>query len=120
MKKLTVLIVSGMFAGTLLAQQKEILNPSLMKRSTEFEYFKMKEKQVWHYKDSIADPLTEDVILNNGAIITPKGEVISKDGKKRTSLTDGQCVDIGATITNCENLRPVKKEESVKKEVDKR
>jgi hypothetical protein len=50
------------------------------------------------YQDN---PITSDVILNNGSVIKPDGTVITKDGNKFI-LKDGECIDQGGAI-------PVKK-----------
>lgn len=114
MRHLLTIILSGIFYTAALGQEKENLNPSLMERSMNHEYYMMKDKEVWHYQDSLSKQLTEDVILNDGTIITPNGDIILKNGKRKT-LSNGQCVDLSAKVMNCENVRPPKKEESAKK-----
>ncbi|HKC67037.1 MAG TPA: DUF6799 domain-containing protein [Bacteroidia bacterium] len=50
------------------------------------------------YQDN---PITSDVILDNGSVIKPDGTILTKDGNKLT-LKDGECIDQSGAI-------PVKK-----------
>src|ERR1700749_3508110 len=41
------------------------------------------------YQDN---PITTDIVLDNGSIIKPDGTIITKDGNK-SALKDGECID---------------------------
>jgi hypothetical protein len=50
------------------------------------------------------NPITSDILLDNGAIIKPDGAIITKDGN-RIKLKDGECINQDGTIPTKEKIK---------------
>jgi len=50
------------------------------------------------------NPITSDILLDNGAIIKPDGAIITKDGN-RITLKDGECINQDGTIPTKEKIK---------------
>ena len=46
------------------------------------------------YQDN---PITSDVLLDNGSVVKPDGTIVTKDGNK-INLKDGECIDKSGAI----------------------
>lgn len=103
MKKLIMcLLVAGAFTTAAIAQDstKSMSSSDKMGKMHQMkDCVMMKDgKLVTMTKDGVT-PLTQDLTLSNGTVVSPKGTVTAKDGSTIT-LTNGQAVDMdGKLIT---------------------
>ena len=75
----------------------------------------MKDGKLLMMKDGQTTPLTSDLTLDNGAIVTADGNIKSKDGTV-TTLKEGEYVTMEGTLGNTKKWE---KENKMKKEVSK-
>ena len=93
-KKSILLIAASLFVVNIMAHGDDKLNQG------QNYCAKLKDGViVVLYQDN---PITTDVMLDNGSAIKPDGTIITKDGNKLT-LKDGQCVDKSGAIPVKEN-----------------
>ena len=88
-KKATLLILALIIELSVSAQHNDKLYQS--------RYYCAKLRDgviVVMYQDN---PITSDVILDNGSTIKPDGTIITKDGNKLI-LKDGECIDQSGSI----------------------
>jgi hypothetical protein len=107
MKTLFVAMMACMLGTSAFAQDSE--QQDTTRRKTQQEYYMMRDGTVWYYMDTTSTRVTRDITLKNGVIITSRGEIISKDGR-RTTVTNGQCIDLTGTIGKCDIYQRPKRE----------
>ncbi len=108
MKKVIGIIVAVFLltANFSLAQtdKKVVAKPAMENKMTTHCYA-MKEGAMVHCMGSKGEPMTKDASLKNGATVSTKGEVTTKEGQK-TKLMDGQCVLMDGTIGDYDKMHP--------------
>ena len=65
----------------------------------------MKDGAMVHCMGSKGEPMTKDVTLKNGIVISTSGEVTMKNGTK-SKLNNGQAVDMNGKIGDFEKMHP--------------
>ena len=107
---IAVVIATGVFAQT---DKKTDDLPTLTEKKLATHCYSMKDGAMMHCMSVNAEPMTDDVTLNNGTIISTMGEVTTKDGKK-SRLEHGQCIDLAGTIGDFASMHPEMKIEEKK------
>ncbi len=108
MKKLIAIIAIGAFATGVFAQApagKMEGKPATAKTTDATHCYAMKDGAMMHCMGTKAEPMAKDATLNNGAMVSTKGEITMKDGTKKM-LANGQCVDMNGKIGDFDKMHP--------------
>ena len=98
MKKLILaLAVVISTVGFVSANQSKVNVKSVIVGAT--HCYTMKGGAMYACLGATMEPMKANVTLANGTVVTTKGEVITRDGK-RTALINGQCVDLNGNIAD--------------------
>jgi hypothetical protein len=103
MKKLFIAIVAVAFSTAVFAQSA----PKAGAKSTtvSVDHYTMKDGVMMHSRGAKEEAMTGDLKLNNGTVVSSKGEITMPDGKK-SMLKNGQSIDMQGKITNSEKMSP--------------
>jgi hypothetical protein len=119
MKKLLIAIVAVVFSSAVLAQapastpeKKAEMKPAMEKMST--HCYAMKDGAMTHCMGTKGEPMSKDVTLKNGTMVSTKGEITTKDGKK-SMLANGQCIDVNGKVGDFDKMHPGMKKDSKSK-----
>jgi len=107
MKKLFVILTAVVFSTvTVFAQatktetketKKDAKESKMETKADNTHCYAMINGKMSHCTKTAGDPMTKDVTLKNGTMVSTKGEVTMKDGKKMM-LKEGQCIDMEGKV----------------------
>ena len=105
MKKLFMLPAIVLFTSAVFAQadKKMETQPQPAAKKMSHQCYMMKDGAIMHCMGDKSEAQKTDVKLKNGTMISTKGEVTMKDGKK-SMLANGQCIDLHGMIGDCEKM----------------
>src|SRR5438876_3497202 len=102
MKKIIGVIVAVMFSAAMFAQaqtdKKVNTKPAqTTQKKMATHCYAMKAGVMMNCMSSKEEAMAKDATLKNGTMVSTKGEVTMKDGKK-TMLANGQCITMDGKI----------------------
>ena len=116
MKKLMVILAAAVFSTASFAQTQTTGStkaepkpaetkpaPQTAEKKVVHSDWAMKDGKMMHCMGDKMAAMTKDVTLKNGCMISTKGEVTSKDGKK-TMMANGDCCDSHGKVMPCDKM----------------
>ena len=104
MKTIFSLLFTVFFSVVVFAQDSKVDKKADSTMPTYVhECYMMKDGTLIHHVGEKFEPVTVDVKLKTGTMLTAKGNMLSNDGVK-TQLQNGECISLMGGVGDCEKM----------------